>query len=121
MTGGQDRLEDQIKKQINNSGFPLEIFVSIMLKKHQWSVRPSITYYDKIIEDYRESDIIAYKKSEIEHISNFLVIECKKSTKNPWVFIKQNREGNLSENLNLVVPHLIYELKSFSVRISTNQ
>jgi hypothetical protein len=102
MTGGKECLEEKIKKEISNSGFPLEIYSSIILNKHQWNVRPALNYYDKNLGEYRENDILANKKVDGASIINFLVIECKKSAKNPWVFIKTPRKTLLSENLNIV-------------------
>jgi hypothetical protein len=101
MTEPDKSFEEKIIKEISNSGFPLEVFISIVLKKQGWTVRPSLDYYDKNIDDYRETDIIAYKPSSMKEIFNILVIECKKSAEKPWVFIQQKRFGNLSENLNI--------------------
>ena len=95
--GTYKSFEEKIIKEISNSGFPLEVFISIVLKKQGWTVRPSLDYYDKNIDDYRETDIIAYKPSSMEEIFNILVIECKKSAEKPWVFIQQKRFGNLSD------------------------
>lgn len=102
MTGGKECLEEKIKKEISNSGFPLEIYSSILLNKHQWNVRPALNYYDKTLGEYRENDILAHKKVDGATIINFLVIECKKSAKNPWVFIKNSKTMLISENLNIV-------------------
>jgi len=95
-------IQEKIIQELKNSGFPLEIFVSIKLNKNGWIVRPTLDYYDPNIADYREADIIAYQNLGIGNIFNILVIECKKSAVKPWVFIRQKRVGNLSENLNIV-------------------
>jgi hypothetical protein len=102
MTDNNENFNEKIVREISNSGFPLEIFASIVLNRNGWTVRPSLDYYDKKSDDYRETDILAYRKSNIPEIFNILVIECKKSDHNPWVFIQQKRIGNLSENLNIV-------------------
>jgi hypothetical protein len=94
-------LEESITEEINKSGYPLEISISIVLNRNGWSVRPSLDYFDEILKDYREADIVAYKDANCCNIFNILVVECKKSVEKPWVFIKQNRIGNLSENLNI--------------------
>ena len=104
MTGSKKEIEENIIKEINSSGFPLEVYVSIILNKNGWNVKPSFDYFDEKINDYREADILANKRSELQNILNFLVIECKKSSEKPWVFIKQKRIGRLSENLNIACP-----------------
>jgi hypothetical protein len=95
-------INEQIIKELKKSGFPLEIFVSIKLNESGWVVRPTLDYFDPNIDDYREADIIAYKNLSAKKIFNILVIECKKSDSKPWVFIRQKRDGNLSENLNIL-------------------
>jgi len=95
-------IQEKIIQELKNSGFPLEIQVSIKLNENGWHVRPTLDYYDSNIDDYREADIIAYKNMGNENIFNILVIECKKSAIKPWVFIRQERVGMLSENLNIV-------------------
>ena len=91
MTGSKKEIEENIIKEINSSGFPLEVYVSIILNKNGWNVKPSFDYFDEKINDYREADILANKRSELQNILNFLVIECKKSSEKPWMFIKQKR------------------------------
>ena len=93
--------QEKIINEIKQAGFPLEILTAITLSKKGWGVRPSLDYLDPILSDYRETDIVAYKNSNIPNLFNVLVIECKKSEANPWVFIQQKRMGNLSENLNI--------------------
>ena len=93
--------KEKIISEIKQAGYPLEFFSAIALSKKGWAVRPSLDYLDPILDDYRETDIVAYKNSNIPNLFNVLVIECKKSEANPWVFIQQKRMGNLSENLNI--------------------
>jgi hypothetical protein len=95
--------EENIIKEIQHSGFPLEIFASIILNNEGWTVRPSLDYFDKEINEYRETDIVAQQKLSSQNIDNMLIIECKKSEEKPWVFIQQKRIGYLSTNLNIAI------------------
>ena len=103
---------DFIKKEIERSGFPLEIEVSSILKEDGWEVLPSSIYFDEDEKSWREIDIKAYKSadssSQNESIKPYrltlaLIIECKKSEKFAWVFFPQPRsKEDLSRVTNIV-------------------
>nr|MDO8080825.1 hypothetical protein [Candidatus Freyarchaeota archaeon] len=101
-----------IKKEIERSGFPLEIEISSILKEDEWEVLPSSPYYDKDEGKWREIDIKAYKSAERSsqggsikpyRLTLALIIECKKSDEFAWVFFPQPRnEEELTQVTNIV-------------------
>lgn len=93
----------KITGELNQSGIPLEVFTSLQLNKNHWIVRPSVDYFDEKISEFRETDIIAYKRA-YNLIGITLIIECKKSADKPWILVKQDRPNVLlSENLNIAI------------------
>ena len=89
-----------IKKEIERSGFPLEMEISSILKEDGWEVLPSSPYLDKDEGKWREIDVKAYKSaSEASQDTSIkpyrltlaLIIECKKSDEFAWVFFPQPR------------------------------
>ena len=94
---GKDEFE-RIKNDIKKSGFPLEIEVSEVLKRHEWRVLNQQYYFDRDERKVRTIDILAYVADHSQvgdykpfHVS--LIIECKSSSK-PWVFwtTQKNKE-----------------------------
>ena len=95
-------LEKHIKDAIQKSGFPLEIFTSIILNKHGWSVSPHAYYGESNSVLSNELDIISIRKNRrIQNAKDVLLIECKKQHKDPWVFFRQNEVN--SNVFNLVI------------------
>lgn len=85
-----------IEEDIKQSGFPLEIEVSSILKKDGWIVRNQAYYIDEDEEKPRAVDIVAHKSffekfSDHDRLHISLVIECKKGSK-PWVFFVTPKE-----------------------------
>lgn len=86
-------LKKRIKNAIISSGFPLEIYCKNQLFQKYWSVALTKYYLTKD-GTYREIDCEASIRSEAKiggNNTSFLtnmVIECKKSLNNPWVFFK---------------------------------
>ena len=87
------KIIDAIKREIEKSGFPLELYVLNICSKKNTGRMPSIRY---IYEgNLREIDLWAFfeeinlnpKKGEnLQHTSVNMIIECKKSKDKPWVF-----------------------------------
>ncbi len=87
---------EKLKESISKSGLPLEHWCIKELLKHGWSVLPSTTFVDRDENKYRELDMIASKRidlGEVEGAPNWnyflnltLLIECKKSETQAWVF-----------------------------------
>lgn len=101
-----------IKREIEKSGFPLEIEVSSILKEDGWEILPSSPYIDQDERKWREIDIKAYKSADIGshgksikpyRLTLALIIECKKSEELAWVFFPQLRiKEELSRVTNMV-------------------
>lgn len=70
---------------LTKTGFILEMEVSEVLKKDGYSVKVNRYFYDYDENKKREIDIIATKK--INGINVILVIECKQSLLDDWIFI----------------------------------
>lgn len=98
-------LLEKIKTELYDSGQPLEISTLLTLSKEDWNVTPNVRYFDKLSVQDKEIDIVAERYSE--DISNIqfkkiLFIECKKSSKKPWVFIKQENITPSVLDLNII-------------------
>lgn len=83
-----------VKQAIERSGFPLEHYIGLVLKKHGWQIITNRNYIDDIKGVEREIDVLAYKlysdKTEnIEYITT-LIISCKKSDKHKWCFLTRD-------------------------------
>jgi len=88
-------LEDRVKKEIEKTGLTTEIKVTKILKDNDWSVHNEYPYLDAEENKIRLLDIKAVKyiltpnesdNSSTSKSSCELYIECKKSTKQSWVF-----------------------------------
>jgi hypothetical protein len=111
MSTTKEELEIFIAKQIRKSGFPLEIFSSLKLKKAGWNVTPHLLFYNELKNSYNELDIYASKLSKRQGFvgSHFmvlevLVIECKKQETVPWVFFEQEQPTSSFLTLAVVPP-----------------
>jgi hypothetical protein len=111
----------KIERDIELSGFPLEIEVTAVLRKNGWHVRNQVYYLDKNEEKPRSVDIVAYKNffqtfGAHDRLIISLVIECKKSEK-PWVFFTSSKKEQPLFELPLflvkhfAIPKLDYSLK----------
>ncbi len=109
-----DDLIQKITKEIDNCGFPLEINSSVILQKNQWYVQNNCYYYDRLSEIHREIDLIARKSKKTKGYEDMLIIECKKSKDDPWVFLKQ------SHYIDILCMNIVhYEKNSTLLRIPT--
>lgn len=95
--------KDYLIKKINESGIPLEIYISKIFSKNElWYIEPNMVFLDYETSKERELDLKATLDSEdflgkkidkdIEffgHSFNLIfLIECKKNPENSWVFFK---------------------------------
>lgn len=76
---------ETIKKFLLNTGFPFEMSVAKTLKENAYEVEISPFFLDLEEDKMREIDIIATKK--IADIEIILVIECKQSYRDAWIFV----------------------------------
>ena len=107
-------IEQKIKEDILNSGFPLEIRTAVDLQRHDYIIFPNERYLDPDKKEH-ELDILAIKTIEIEQqvgkesikgMNVFcLIVECKKSFKKPWVFF--TRKKNFTD-----MPRSLFRLES---------
>ncbi len=84
---------DKIKKEIEKSGFPLELYVINICSKKNTGRMPNVRYIYK--GNLREIDLYAFfeeinlnpKEGEnLQYTTTAMIIECKKSKDKPWVF-----------------------------------
>ena len=93
-------LEERVKKEVLKTGLPTEIMSTEMLRNAGWLVNNECPYLDKDENKIRTLDITATKtffrnKLKIKNtldktLTCELYIECKKSTKQSWVFYTEN-------------------------------
>lgn len=76
-------------EQILKTGFPLEFSVTSALRKKGWFTISNKYYIDDHDETVREIDIVAYKVTSVDgvFIYTVIVVSCKKSEGNSWVFL----------------------------------
>ena len=74
---------------MQTTGFVLEYKVGKLLKQSGWEVIANRYYLDDLSKTPREIDILAYKDSKVKNINSYtcLLISCKKSEENDWVFM----------------------------------
>lgn len=77
---------ENILEAIKKSGLPLEIFVSSLLEKDEWSVKNQINYIDPDKKIERPIDVTAEKIVLTNQVKDFiyfeLIIECKRDIGN---------------------------------------
>lgn len=89
MSKGEEK--KNIIKEINKTGFPLELRVSKFLTDNEYLIANNLYYIDQDEGKGREIDMRALKNYEFRaggkeyFIRNCLLIECKKSAEKPWV------------------------------------
>lgn len=88
-----EEIKDNIKSEIEKSGFPLELCIINICSEKNTGRMPNIYYeYEGRL---REIDLYAFfeeiildpkKGQNLQHTSTSMIIECKKSKDKPWVF-----------------------------------
>lgn len=81
----------KVKKFLTKTGFILEMEIVEILKKNGYKVKVNQFFLDLEECKNREIDIIAEKK--INKINLVLIIECKQSLKDNWVFICSEKKA----------------------------
>ncbi|MCX6764544.1 MAG: hypothetical protein NTU58_02440 [Candidatus Nealsonbacteria bacterium] len=93
------KTKKEIIKDLEKTGFPLEVFVASELEKKDWMVYNGYLYIDEETGQSRELDLhgvkvdLCYANNIIEKVDignanklvSHLVVQCKKSDK-PWIF-----------------------------------
>ncbi len=88
---------DKVSKEIEKTGFPLELRVAEFLNAKGYLVAHSIFYVDEDESKSREVDLRVLKNYEIKIKNRVLwvrfcfLIECKKCQNKPWVFLSSNK------------------------------
>ena len=93
-------LKSKITEWLESQGYPLEMLVASKLREHHFRVFQSDYYNDANNADVlREIDIYAYKQVDIKGIlfRLALVIECKLSSKKPWIMFS-SREAHINSS-----------------------
>lgn len=107
------KLEDKIKNEIINSGFPLEIYCKKLIFSKGFGLK-SNKYYLNDKNEFRELDGLGVipdtvKINSKDHsLSSYLYIECKRNQSYPWIFL----EGNYWSSYNIY--HQIKSRKNFN-------
>jgi hypothetical protein len=106
----RDELIEKIKNDMRKSGFPLEFHVLNVCSTKDTGRMPGLRY--EFLEKQRELDLLCSfeqitlgprKDATLQHTSTTLVIECKKRSDKPWVFI-----SSPSYSFSNMVYHLKY-------------
>lgn len=88
---------DKIKREIEKSGFPLELYVISICSKKNTGRMPNVRYTHE--GNLREIDLYAFfeqinldpeESENLQHTSTAMIIECKKSRDKPWVFFSSD-------------------------------
>jgi len=95
-------MKDKIKKEIDKSGFPLELYVLDICSKKNTGRMPNIHYeYGGKLKEvdlyaFFEEILIDPKEGEnLQHTSTSMIIECKKSKDKPWVFFSSSMHKSM--------------------------
>jgi len=95
--------KDYLIREIEKSGFPLEIEISSILESQKWVVINNRPYRDPDENEVRSIDVSAFHESTAFDFERYnplafspnLVIECKKSTTHAWVFFSRPAKGKV--------------------------
>lgn len=81
---------------IQTTGYPFEHTIALALEADNWSILQNRYYLDDVTEAPREIDILAYKFHKLHDITIYtaLIISCKKSKDNNWVFLTRPLKRN---------------------------
>ncbi|NTW15675.1 MAG: hypothetical protein HGA38_04915 [Candidatus Moranbacteria bacterium] len=92
---------DKVKKFLNDTGFPFEMYASKTLRELGYEVKPNQFFYDIEGEKVREIDLVASKT--IDGVEIVIVAECKQSNKEAWIFVAP--EENSRKALKYIKHH----------------
>lgn len=88
---------DVFKEEIRKTGFVLENYIALELKRAGWTVISNKYYQDDFEGSVREIDLLAYKVRKVQHFDVYttLIISCKKNDVNSWALL--SRDINLKD------------------------
>jgi hypothetical protein len=92
---------------MEKSGFLLEVDVLNWLMQKSWTIYPQYPYIDKETKKTRTIDVLAHPAEFYESDIPKLIIECKSSQKNSWVFFVPKVVSSQGKNfsINMTVLH----------------
>jgi len=98
-----------IKKFLIQTGFPFEMKMAKILENKDYSVQVGKFFTDLEDDKKREIDVIASKK--INDINVHLIIECKQSLKDAWIFLSPEKNPGRYWNHIKYVPEIDFNHK----------
>lgn len=116
----QPKIPENIPLKIKEAtGFFLEHTIAGLLECNGWQVIHNRFYLDDANPLQREMDIIAYKVNEAHQVDVYttLIISCKKSVDNHWLFLTRKSSGTLNNITPFPLanysndPGLIYQMR----------
>jgi len=89
------KLIENIKKDIEKSGYPLEIEIYKLLRKYNWTITPQYYYKDRITSTERSIDYVCGKTTEgsdepYKKVVIRLAIECKNLDDKYWILFSMD-------------------------------
>lgn len=101
-TEHHSQMEDKIKKEIEKTGFPLELCVLDICSKKNTGRMPNIRYvYEGKLKEvdlyafFEEILLDSEERGNLQHTSTSMIIECKKSKDKPWVFFSSSMHKSM--------------------------
>ena len=85
-------LQERVAHWLSNQGYPLEMTVASIFRKHEFDVSQGIYYSDPETAETREIDVVADRSDFVGLLGVFMVIECKSSKDKPWVIFSSGQQ-----------------------------
>ena len=87
-------LREKLLKDIQKTGYPVELGVGDIFSRQGWGVQYSRYYVDRDEQKGKEIDISAYRVASAEkvRVGLHLICEVKKSLDRPWIIFSTGRE-----------------------------
>jgi hypothetical protein len=94
---------DNIRKWLNENGYPLEMKAAQIFRNAGFSVEQSDYYLDTESEAYRELDIVAtlFGETDRVHYSMRILVECKVCKDKPWLLFTESMDTRKSLRLTI--------------------
>ncbi len=90
-------IKEKIKKEIEKSGFPLQLYVIDICSKKNTGRMPNIHYVHEgklkevdLYAFFEEINLRPQEGENLQHTSTSMIIVCKKSEDRPWVFFSSS-------------------------------
>jgi hypothetical protein len=87
-------LQERVAHWLRNQGYPLEMEVASIFRKHKFEVSQGIYYSDPETTEAREIDVVATAGDFKGFLQVFIVIECKSSKDKPWVLFSSGEPSS---------------------------